>query len=60
MDYMGRDKMSQFELIEAKKMLYGLLLSKDKNKLTDSEIKIMYELTFDNDIQDILRKEFQK
>lgn len=41
-------------IIEAKRTLYGLLLSKDDP--TDSEINIMYELANDSDIREILNK----
>lgn len=42
------------ELIEAKRVLYGLLLRKEDPSY--AEIKVMYELIFDSDIQKLVQK----
>ena len=44
------------ELFEAKRELYHLLLCKQKDKLTEREINIMFELSLDEDIQKFLDK----
>ena len=40
---------------EAKRILYLLLLNKTNEELTETEIDLMYDLSKDKDIQDILR-----
>ena len=41
-------------LTELKRELYHALLVKDKDRLTDTEIEMMYNLALDDDIQKLL------
>ena len=47
------------EIFQAKLRLYNLLLKKDTKKLTDAEIKVMYELSKDHQIQDFLESKLE-
>ena len=48
------------ELDLSKIRLYHLLLKKDPNLLTQNEVDIMYKLSKEPCIQELLFKEFQK
>ena len=52
------DEPTDFEVLEAKKELYRLLLNK-KNP-ADSEIRIMFELCNDGQIREFLKENFDK
>ncbi len=44
------------ECMETKRRLYHLLLQYPRDNLTDNEVEIMFLLSKDRDIQDILEK----
>ena len=44
------------EIKEAKRRLFALLLKCSNNSLFDNEVDIMYYLSIDRDIQEILKK----
>lgn len=50
---------SKIKLKEAKRNLYSLLLSMGDN-LSDSDISLMYDLSKDNQIQEIIQESFSK
>lgn len=47
---------SDYHLKQTKRKLYGLLLDKDVDLITENEADILYSLSIDEDIQIILRK----
>jgi hypothetical protein len=50
----------KYDLIEAKKRLYALLLDVAPDDYSDAEVNIMYELSKDEDIQKHLRDKISK
>lgn len=53
-DAMARNSRKDYEILEAKRKLYNLLLNITPDDLTDSEVEIMSRLADDRDIQKIL------
>ena len=51
---MARNSRKDYEILEAKRKLYNLLLNITPDDLTDSEVEIMSRLADDRDIQKIL------
>lgn len=51
--------MSQ-SLLEAKIQLYSLLLNKDQDMLSDSEVDIMYSLSKDSEVRSLLPAGFTR
>lgn len=47
------------DLLLSKKTLYGQLLAKSDDDLTDTEIELMYQLAMDSDIRKVLRSGLQ-
>lgn len=52
-------KNSKIKLKEAKRNLYSVLLSM-ADDLSDSDISLMYDLSKDNQIQEIIQESFSK
>lgn len=52
--------MASYWLINAKRNLYNLLLSKGEDNLTSEELEIAYALSKDKDIQKILQEAVDK
>jgi hypothetical protein len=56
---MGDSRMSD-DLKILKIRLYWALLHKPEQELTDPEINVMYELSFDLDIRDVLQSQARR
>lgn len=48
------NKYMKEELLEAKRKLYHLLLNKNSDELSDNEVEIMFQLSKDEQIQELL------
>lgn len=56
-DWMKKDEL---DIRQAKVWLYHLLLKKSNDELTDTEVDILFHLSKDRDIQNVLAKEIKK
>ncbi len=55
-DIGGVMNVKQTKLLNAKLALYNLLLHKDIDELTESEVDLGYQLAFDKDVQKVIQK----